>query len=263
MTTVPCSSSALIAWIPKILLRDRGRHDAPEAVAVRLERPALLAREAVGLRLVVDRADRLRRVVEGGSLRSTSIIVSRVASALLERQQVAELLLDQVADHALGLGAEQVERVHLDGRVGRALQGEQPDLRPVPVRDHELVLERHRREGLAGGPGVRALVLRGQRLPAPQQRVPAEGDDDAHRQLPERRDHDGLDRVQPVLRLVEDERRRRLEDLLGHLEAVHPELLEDLLADLGVGLWNAGRQCMNFDVGVAGRAIVSAFTGMA
>src|SRR5689334_16953778 len=51
---------------------------------------------------------------------------------------------------------------------------------------------------------------------------------------PERRDHDRLDRVQAVLGLVEDDRRRRLEDLLGHLEGLHPELLVDLLADLGV-----------------------------
>ena len=32
----------------------------------------------------------------------------------LERQQVAELLLDHVADHPLGLGAEHVERIGLD-----------------------------------------------------------------------------------------------------------------------------------------------------
>ena len=100
---------------------------------------------------------------------------------LLERQQVAQLLLDQVADHALGLGAEDVERVGLDLLVGGALERQQADLRPVAVRDHELVLRGDRRERLGGNAHVGALVLGGHRLPAAQQRVAAEGDDDAHR----------------------------------------------------------------------------------
>src|SRR6201989_3046531 len=52
------------------------------------------------------------------------------------------------------------------------------------------------------------------------------------RSVAERRDHARLDRVQPVLGLVEDDRVLGLEDLVGHLEAVHAVLLEDLLADL-------------------------------
>ena len=51
----------------------------------------------------------------------------------LERQEVAELLLDHVADHALGLGAQHVERIGLDLVVSGALQGQQTDLRPVAV----------------------------------------------------------------------------------------------------------------------------------
>src|SRR5689334_16585874 len=50
--------------------------------------------------------------------------------------------------------------------------------------------------------------------------------------VPERRDEHGLDRVQPVLRLVEDERERRLEDVVGHLQRVDAELGEQLFADL-------------------------------
>jgi hypothetical protein len=46
------------------------------------------------------------------------------------------------------------------------------------------VLERDRRQGLAGRPRVCALVLRRERLPASQQRVASERDDDAHSQLP-------------------------------------------------------------------------------
>jgi hypothetical protein len=60
----------------------------------------------------------------------------------LERKLVPELLLDDVADHPFRLRAEHVKWVGADLRVGRPLQREQADLRPVSVRDHELVLER-------------------------------------------------------------------------------------------------------------------------
>src|SRR5215204_1765463 len=50
------------------------------------------------------------------------------------------------------------------------------------------------------------------------------------------RDENGLDRMHPVLGLFEDDRRRRLEDLLGHLHAIDPELLVDLLAHLGFAI---------------------------
>jgi hypothetical protein len=96
------------------------------------------------------------------------------------RQLVAELLLYQVADHPLGLRAQQVERVRVDLGVGRALQREQADLWPVPVRDDELVLEGDRRQGLARHAGVRTLVLRRRRLAAPEERVPPESNDDSH-----------------------------------------------------------------------------------
>src|SRR3954471_14226009 len=46
---------------------------------------------------------------------------------------------------------------------------------------------------------------------------------------PQGGDHDRLDGVEPVLGLVEDQRGRRLEHVLGDLEAVDAELLEDLL----------------------------------
>ena len=67
---------------------------------------------------------------------------------LLEGQDVAELLLDHVADRALGLGAEHVERRVLAG-VGDLLQRKQPDLRAVAVGDDDLVLGAKRRQRLA------------------------------------------------------------------------------------------------------------------
>ena len=118
---------------------------------------------------------------KAGSSGSTSTIVRRVASGALGREQVADLLLDEVADHALGLGAEHVERIGLDVLVGGALQREQADLRAVAVRDDELVVAGDPRESARGDPDVRALVAGGHRLAPLEQGVAAESDDDAHR----------------------------------------------------------------------------------
>jgi hypothetical protein len=59
----------------------------------------------------------------------------------LERKLVSELLLDDVADHPFRLCAEHVQRIGVDRRVCGSLKREQPDLRPVAVRDDELVLD--------------------------------------------------------------------------------------------------------------------------
>ena len=66
----------------------------------------------------------------------------------LEGQQVAEFLLDHVADHALGLRAEHVERIGLVGFVCASLQGQQPDLRAIAVCDDELVARMNRGQRL-------------------------------------------------------------------------------------------------------------------
>ena len=116
-----------------------------------------------------------------GSSGSTSTIVRIARERLLERQEVAQLLLDHVADHALGLGAEDVERIGLDLLVRGALEGEQADLRAVAVRDDQLVLVGDRGQLLGRDAHVRALLLGGHRLAALEQRVAAQRDDDAHR----------------------------------------------------------------------------------
>ena len=60
-------------------------------------------------------------------------------------------------------------------------------LAPVAL-EHELVIQRERRQRRAGRAGVLALVLGGEHLAATQQRVASEGDDDPHRSAPERGD---------------------------------------------------------------------------
>ena len=102
----------------------------------------------------------------------------------LERELVAELLLDDVADHPLRLRTEDVEGVGVDRLVRRSLERKQADLRSVAVGDHELMLERDGRKCLARGARVLTLVLGGESLAPTQQRVASECDDDAHRQCP-------------------------------------------------------------------------------
>src|SRR6478736_6779998 len=71
--------------------------------------------------------------------------------------------------------------------------------------------------------------------------------------VPDRGDEDRLDRVHPVLGLVEHDRRRRLEHLVGDLELGQPMLLEHLLADLRVRVVERGQAVHELRVRVAGR----------
>ncbi len=87
-----------------------------------------------------------------------------VASGRSKGSRLPELLLDDVADHALRLGAEDVERVGLDVLVGRSLERQEPDLRPVAVRHDELVVRRDPGQRLRRDPDVGPLVLGGHRL---------------------------------------------------------------------------------------------------
>src|SRR5690606_37332054 len=85
-----------------------------------------------------------------------------------------------VANHPGTLGIEDVQR-HWRVRSGCRLQREQADLRAVSMGDHEVVpvcrqfAQRHRGAGY-----VRPLVPCRHRLPPPEERVSAKGDDDPH-----------------------------------------------------------------------------------
>src|SRR6187401_350888 len=68
----------------------------------------------------------------------------------------------------------------------------------------------------------------------------------------ERRDHDGLDGVHPVLRLVPDDRPLGLEDVVRDLKALHPEALVHLLADLGLPVVEGRQAVHELDGRVAG-----------
>ena len=77
----------------------------------------------------------------------------------------------------------------VDVRVGLALEREQADLGPVPMRDDDVVVRRDRGDRLDGGGDVAALRDHVRGLAAAQQRVASKRGDDQHEEvlLPPRR----------------------------------------------------------------------------
>src|ERR1044072_732546 len=72
--------------------------------------------------------------------------------------------------------------------------------------------------------------------------------------VPQRRDEDRLDGVHPVLRLLERDVAARLEDLVGHFDAVgHAEVLGDVAADGRLGVVKRGQAVHELDLRVAAR----------
>ena len=157
-------------------------HDPPVAIPVGRHLPAPLGREPLGLVPPVDRTDRLGRPLEGRVVAVHHDLGQQGRNGP-PAELVGELLLEEVPDHPLGLGAQHVERLGLlaGGRI--RLKGQQPDLRTVPVRDDDLMLagelgdRAHRDRDIAplrGGVGALA--------PA-QQGVASECRDQAHEGL--------------------------------------------------------------------------------
>ena len=134
MTIVPFSSSHLIGRISKIRLGSGEGTTRRHFVAVRLERPALLGRQAFGRPpCSYTGPTNLVGSAKAGSSGSTSTMRQDGGEGDLEGQQVAELLLDHVADHALGLRAEHVERVGFDVLVGlKPASASRPTCGPLP-----------------------------------------------------------------------------------------------------------------------------------
>ena len=161
-------------------LRQGRGHDAPPRGTVPRHGPAPLLREAMRLLFTVDGADRLVGLRERRVGRIHLDHRQEGRERDLEGQEIPELLLDEVADHSFGLGAEDVEREVRGVEPALGLKGEEADLGAVPVRDDELVLPREGRERHRCPAHVRALPLGRHRFAAAKQGIPPEGDDDAH-----------------------------------------------------------------------------------
>ena len=156
------------------LERFRGGDHPAEAGAVRGDRPSPLSGQAAGVGLGIDRADGLRRRPE----RRVAGRDEHLGQKRRDRaagEPVSERLLDQIPDHALGLGSQHVERRRRPGRLG--LQCEHPHLGAVAVRDHQPMVARDRREGLGDDLDVAPLTGHIGRLAPLEQGVAAERDD--------------------------------------------------------------------------------------
>ena len=152
------------------------RQWSPSALTVQ----PLSAASASASALLVDRADELRGIVEGRIVGVDLDHRQDRRQAEPQRQEVAELLLDEVADHPLRLGAEDVERVRLDLGVGSRLERQEPDLGAVAVRDDELVIAGDAGEALSRDADVGPLGVCRHRFAALEQRVAPEGHHDLH-----------------------------------------------------------------------------------
>ena len=184
----------------------------------------------------------------------------------VRRHHVAELLLEDVADHALGLRAEDVERVRLDLRVRRRLQRQQADLRAVAVGEHQLVLLRDGGQRRRGGADVDALVLGGHRLAALEQRVAAQRHHHAHRCPRPGRQSPSVATMTALIvcsRFSAWSKTIECSDSKTSSVTSRPSMpySSKISSPTFVSrLWKAGRQCMNFTFGLPVRATTSLFT---
>ena len=100
-------------------------------------------------------------------------------------ESIFQFLLDHIPDHALGFRAQDIQRVGLIRLVGRALQGQQPDLRTVAMGDHQVVAGTDNAcQRKRGGFHVAALDLGRQRFSAFQEGVTPQSCHNQHVSLP-------------------------------------------------------------------------------
>ena len=180
MTMHPFSRSHLTGRIWKIRLGSGEGTTRRKLVAVPGHGPALLLFEVPRLLFGVGGADGLGGVLEGGVVRVDLDHGEDGGEGLLEGEDVAELLLDHVSDHAFGLSAEDVEGIGLDQIVSLPLEGEEPHLGSVAVRDDELMVAGEGSERLGRDADIPPLVLGGHGLTTPQQRIAAQGYQNSH-----------------------------------------------------------------------------------
>ena len=145
------------------------------------------AGELVGVGTAVLGPDELCRLGEG-RIGRVDLDLGDEAQDRSGHTRVAERLREPVADHALGLRAQHVERVRVRQRpVVGAFERKHPDLGSVAVTDEQIVVLGERREGVRGRPDVAELDAGVGLFVAFEERVAAERDDDAHVSRPARR----------------------------------------------------------------------------
>ena len=155
------------------------RHAAPSC---RNAQPLSFA-ERVGVLLGVGGPDELGRVGERRVVRVDRDHGEDRHHRPVRGEHAPQLLLNEVADHALRSRVQDVQRVRFGSSVGLGLQGQQAHLGSVAVHDDEAVLRGQRGYRLRRDPDVAPLYGGGHRVRPPQQCVPAQCDHDPHSSL--------------------------------------------------------------------------------
>ena len=131
--------------------------------------------------LLVDGADRLRGIAECGILLIDDKLGEDGRHLSLRRQGIPEFLLNQVAQHAFRFRAQDIEWLLAASGTCSTLKREEANLRPVAVRDEDLVaVGAEWRQRLYGAPDVGPLIGLSQPLTAFEKRIASECYDDAH-----------------------------------------------------------------------------------
>jgi len=135
--------------------------------------------EAFRFQLVERRTEGFRRVAESRVV-AIDFDLRQHRDDMFARKQVAQFLLDQITDHALGFCAEHVQRVGFQAGIRRRLHGEQANLRRIAVSDNDIMGARDAGDRTDGMGDIPPLHFRIQRLAAPCQRGAAQCDDNPH-----------------------------------------------------------------------------------
>ena len=159
-------------------LGQRGWHYTAEELAVSLDHPMLLFCQSAGFSLFVDGADKFGRIGKRRIL-GINLHLSQQRGDIAARHQVFQLLDQHVADHALGLGTQHIQRIGGYLGIGAVLQGQQADLRAVTMHQYHVVLLSDQGDGLGGSCNVLALDIRFQWLTTTEQCIATQSDDDS------------------------------------------------------------------------------------
>ena len=163
---------------PRAVATDGGRDDSTPSPCVPCHGEAALVAKPKGGGLVIHRANRLGRHAE------RRVIAAHDGLRQEGRHRAAgclapQLLLEQVADHALTLGAEHVERVRPRRLVSFGLEQQHPYLRAVPVgQNNRMSVVEQRCQRSHRALDVPALNLSRDRLASPSECVASQSDND-------------------------------------------------------------------------------------
>ena len=142
------------------------RGDNPTQVfAVALHRPAVLLFQLLLQLRVIDRTDKFLRRRKGRIVRCHSNTRHHCRYRRY-RRFLRQALGQHIANHALALRHQHVQRVRFDVAIGQILQRQQAYLRPVAVHNGQTVMLRQTRQRGNGTVNIAILIFYRQRFSA-------------------------------------------------------------------------------------------------